>query len=132
MPRAFDYWTSWGALRKRLDSPRYHALRGYAAPGHEPGRGQPALGRGRVTGLLRGDLGEPRQPRNRILESGDVEEGLNAASAIGDDRLQQSQGYIVPDAFTHGSSAHRVQFFRGGLDSGELGTCDIAGLPAAG
>ncbi len=71
--------------------------------------------------------------RNLVLEPGDVEEGLNAASAIGDDRLQQqSQGYIVPDAFTHGSSAQRVQFFRGGLDSGELGACDIAGLPAIG
>ena len=71
--------------------------------------------------------------QNLILEPGDVEEGLNAASAIGDDRLQQqSQGYVVPDAFTHGSSAQRVQFFRGGLTSGELGACDIAGLPAVG
>jgi predicted metalloprotease len=71
--------------------------------------------------------------RNLILEPGDVEEGLNAASSIGDDRLQQqSQGYVVPDAFTHGSSAQRVQFFRGGLNSGELGACDIAGLPAVG
>ncbi len=71
--------------------------------------------------------------QNLILEPGDVEEGLNAASAIGDDRLQQqSQGYVVPDAFTHGSSAQRVQFFRGGLASGDLGACDIAGLPAVG
>lgn len=56
-----------------------------------------------------------------------------AAGGIGDDRpQQQSQGYVVPDAFTHGSSAQRVQFFRGGLDSGDLGACDIAGLPAVG
>ncbi len=68
---------------------------------------------------------------NLILEPGDVEEGLNAASAIGDDRLQQqSQGYIVPDAFTHGSSAQRVQAFRGGLNTGQLGACRFAGLPA--
>ena len=59
-----------------------------------------------------------------------MEEGLNAASAIGDDRLQQqSQGYVVPDTFTHGSSAQRVQAFRAGLNAGRLGTCEIAGLP---
>ena len=69
--------------------------------------------------------------QNLILEPGDVEEGLNAASSIGDDRLQkQSQGYVVPDAFKHGSSAQRVQSFRAGLKSGRLGTCEIAGLPA--
>jgi predicted metalloprotease len=69
--------------------------------------------------------------RNLILEPGDVGEGLNAASAIGDDRLQeQSQGYIVPDAFTHGSSAQRVECFRRGLDNGELALCDCGGLPA--
>jgi uncharacterized protein len=71
--------------------------------------------------------------QNLILEPGDVEEGLNAASAIGDDRLQQqSQGYVVPDAFTHGSSAQRVECFRGGLDSGELAACNCGGLPATG
>lgn len=69
--------------------------------------------------------------QNLILEPGDVEEGLNAASSIGDDRLQQqSQGYVVPDAFTHGSSAQRVQAFRAGLNAGRLGICEIAGLPA--
>ena len=52
----------------------------------------------------------------RILEAGDIEEGLNAAAAIGDDRLQkQTQGYVVPDAFTHGSSAQRVRWFKRGL-----------------
>ncbi len=61
----------------------------------------------------------------QLLESGDVEEGLGAASAIGDDRLQkQSQGYVTPDAFTHGSSAQRVKWFKIGLRSGELNSCD--------
>jgi predicted metalloprotease len=61
----------------------------------------------------------------QILEQGDIEEGLNAAGAIGDDRLQrQTQGYVVPDAFTHGSSAQRVRWFRTGLESGELQACD--------
>ena len=60
-----------------------------------------------------------------ILEQGDVEAALNAASAIGDDRLQQqSRGYVVPDAFTHGSSAQRVRWFRRGLDGGNLKSCD--------
>lgn len=60
-----------------------------------------------------------------ILESGDIEEGLNAASAIGDDRLQkQSQGYIVPESFTHGSSKQRVHWFRKGLASGKINDCD--------
>jgi len=61
----------------------------------------------------------------RILDEGDIEEGLNAASAIGDDRLQrQSQGYVVPDAFTHGSSAQRVRWFKRGIDSGDMDQCD--------
>ncbi|ANY17206.1 neutral zinc metallopeptidase [Bordetella pseudohinzii] len=63
-----------------------------------------------------------------ILESGDIEEGLNAATAIGDDTLQRkSQGYVVPDAFTHGSSAQRVRWFKRGLDSGDLRQCDTFG-----
>ena len=60
-----------------------------------------------------------------ILQTGDVEAGLNAAAAIGDDRLQmQSRGYVAPESFTHGSSAQRVQWFRRGLESGELSACD--------
>jgi uncharacterized protein len=56
-----------------------------------------------------------------ILETGDVEEAMNAASAIGDDRLQmQSQGYVVPDAFTHGTSEQRMRWFRLGLERGDL------------
>ena len=68
-----------------------------------------------------------------ILESGDLEEGLNAASAVGDDRLQkQSQGYVVPDAFTHGTSAQRVEWFSRGLESGEMASCNFSQLPAIG
>ena len=61
----------------------------------------------------------------QFLERGDVEEGLNAAAAIGDDRIQrQTQGYVVPDAFTHGSSEQRVHWFREGLELGDLQACD--------
>ena len=60
-----------------------------------------------------------------ILEQGDVEEGLTAASAIGDDRIQkQTRGRVVPDAFTHGSSAQRVRWFKRGLQSGNPNQCD--------
>jgi len=63
-----------------------------------------------------------------ILEGGDVEEALAAATAIGDDRLQkQTQGYVVPDAFTHGTSAQRVRWFKRGLESGSLKQCDTFG-----
>jgi len=61
----------------------------------------------------------------QLLEAGDVEEGLNAASAIGDDRLQrETQGRVVPDAFTHGSSEQRVRWFREGLEAGTPEACD--------
>jgi predicted metalloprotease len=60
-----------------------------------------------------------------IIEEGDVEEALNAASRIGDDALQQqSRGYVVPDSFTHGSSGQRTRWFRTGLESGDTGSCD--------
>ncbi|MEZ5456551.1 MAG: neutral zinc metallopeptidase [Lysobacteraceae bacterium] len=60
-----------------------------------------------------------------MLEPGDLEEALNAASAIGDDRLQQqAQGRVVPDAFSHGTSAQRVRWFRQGFDQGDVGACD--------
>jgi uncharacterized protein len=56
-----------------------------------------------------------------LLEAGDIEEALNAASAIGDDRLQrQSQGYVVPDSFTHGSSEQRIRWFRKGFETGDI------------
>jgi len=61
----------------------------------------------------------------QVLESGDLEEALNAASAIGDDQLQkQAQGYAVPDSFTHGSSAQRVRWFKQGMQSGNVASCD--------
>jgi len=60
-----------------------------------------------------------------LLEQGDVEEALTAASAIGDDRLQQqAQGRITPDSFTHGSSAQRIQWFKTGLTEGSLASCN--------
>ena len=71
-----------------------------------------------------GIWGHTTAQRN-ILEEGDVEEGLNAASSIGDDRLQRSAGRRVnPDSFTHGSSAQRVEWFRRGLESGRISSCD--------
>ncbi len=61
----------------------------------------------------------------QILEAGDVDEALNAASSIGDDRLQsQSTGQIVPDSFTHGSSAQRVRWFKQGIQTGEPEQCN--------
>jgi uncharacterized protein len=60
-----------------------------------------------------------------ILEEGDIEEGLNAAAQIGDDRMQRrAQGYVVPEGFTHGSAQQRVQWFRRGIQSGDLKQCD--------
>jgi uncharacterized protein len=60
-----------------------------------------------------------------ILDKGDVEEALNAAAQIGDDRLQKrSQGYVVPDAFTHGTSEQRVRWFKAGLTAKSLNDCD--------
>jgi len=68
------------------------------------------------------------QHANRVrpfLDPGDVEEALAAANAIGDDALQkQSRGVVVPDSFTHGTSAQRVRWFRAGFDSGNLRNCD--------
>lgn len=59
------------------------------------------------------------------LEDGDIEEGLNAASQIGDDRLQmESQGYTVPDAFNHGTSAQRVRWLKKGYQTGDLSQGD--------
>lgn len=60
-----------------------------------------------------------------IVEAGDIEEALNAASAIGDDRLQrQAGGYVTPDSFTHGSSAQRMRWFRQGMKAGTFEACD--------
>ncbi|MFM9888090.1 MAG: neutral zinc metallopeptidase [Burkholderiales bacterium] len=63
-----------------------------------------------------------------ILEQGDVEEGLNAATQIGDDRIMlRSKGYVVPEGFTHGSGEQRVRWFRRGLESGDTRQCDTFG-----
>jgi len=60
-----------------------------------------------------------------LLEAGDIEEGFNAATAIGDDRIQrQARGTVVPDSFTHGSSEQRVRWFRRGLETGDPDVCD--------
>ena len=63
-----------------------------------------------------------------LLEPGDAEEGLRAAAAIGDDRLQrQAQGRVVPESFTHGSSEQRVEWLRRGLESGQIDSCNTFG-----
>src|SRR5688572_18102479 len=63
--------------------------------------------------------------RGELLDPGDLEEGLAAAAAIGDDRMQkQSQGYVVPESFTHGSSEQRVRWFKRGMESGRMQDCD--------
>ena len=65
------------------------------------------------------------QAKWQFIEPGDVEAAIQTASAIGDDRLQrQAQGYIVPDAFTHGTSAQRTHWFMTGLKSGQVASCD--------
>jgi uncharacterized protein len=65
------------------------------------------------------------QTNNDIIEPGDIDEALGAASAIGDDRIQkQTQGYVVPDSFTHGSSEQRVRWFTRGYETGRLDACD--------
>ena len=69
------------------------------------------------------------QRTRQILEAGDIEEGLNAAAAIGDDRLQRrSGGVVVPESFTHGSSAQRVRWFKRGIETGDPRTCDTFGV----
>ncbi|WP_158885687.1 neutral zinc metallopeptidase [Rhodanobacter sp. L36] len=71
------------------------------------------------------------QQRLQWLQPGDIESALNAASQIGDDNLQkQAQGRVVPDSFTHGTSAQRVKWFKAGFDSGDMGQCNtFAGEP---
>jgi uncharacterized protein len=71
--------------------------------------------------FLAGVWAHHAQEMKGILESGDIEEALNAANAIGDDRLQQeSQGRVVPDAFTHGTSAQRMYWFKKGFQTGDI------------
>ena len=68
------------------------------------------------------------EARHKWLEAGDIDEALGTASAIGDDRLQrQTQGTIVPDAFTHGTSQQRVRWFKTGFERGDVSACDTFG-----
>jgi len=72
-----------------------------------------------------GVWGNRADAAKHIIEPGEIEQALNAASAIGDDRLQQeSQGRIVPESFTHGSSEQRMRWFKRGMDSGDIRQCD--------
>jgi predicted metalloprotease len=65
-----------------------------------------------------------------LLDNGDLDEALNAAEQIGDDRLQRrSQGYVVPDSFTHGTSEQRRTWFKRGFDTGRLDSCDTFNNP---
>jgi len=78
--------------------------------------------------FLAGVWAHHAQRARDLLEAGDIEEGLRAASAIGDDRLQlETQGYVVPESFTHGTSEQRVAWFRRGLDTGDLRQGDTFG-----
>ncbi len=74
---------------------------------------------------LAGVWGNHADRTRQLLEDGDVEEALRAASSIGDDRLQrQSRGYVAPESFTHGTSEQRVRWFKRGISSGKLGACN--------
>jgi predicted metalloprotease len=71
--------------------------------------------------FLAGVWAHHAQKMKNILEPGDIDEALRAATAIGDDRLQkQSRGYVVPDSFTHGTSEQRARWFRLGFDTGDM------------
>ena len=72
-----------------------------------------------------GVWGRSADTMKRMLEPGEIEQALNAAAAIGDDRLQQqSRGAVVPESFTHGSSEQRVRWFKRGFESGDPKVCD--------
>jgi hypothetical protein len=74
---------------------------------------------------LAGVWGFHADKSRKILEAGDLEEALRAASAIGDDRImKQTRGTVVPDAFTHGTSEQRVRWFKKGFETGDLNQCD--------
>lgn len=75
--------------------------------------------------FLAGVWAHNAQEMKNILEEGDIEEALNAANAIGDDRLQkEAQGYVVPDAFTHGTSKQRMYWFKKGYETGDINQGD--------
>lgn len=109
----------------------HHVQKLLGAPGLTTGHRSNALS---VRTELQADCyaglwGYHAQAAQRVLEPGDIEEALNAASAIGDDRLQrQTQGVVVPESFTHGSSAQRVHWFRRGFESGDPARCEPGSL----
>jgi hypothetical protein len=71
------------------------------------------------------------QAKHKFLDPGDVDQALQTAAAIGDDRLQKEmQGYVVPDSFTHGTSAQRKRWFLNGFNSGQLSACDTMAASA--
>jgi predicted metalloprotease len=75
--------------------------------------------------FLAGVWAHYQENMNNVLEEGDIEEALNAANAIGDDKLQkEAQGHVVPDAFTHGTSAQRMKWFKKGYDTGDINQGD--------
>src|SRR5262249_45953969 len=99
------------------------------------GRGQRALPRQSEVSVLKvrvelqpdclaGVWANRSQQKNKFLDPGDLDQALQTASAIGDDRLQKEmQGYVVPDSFTHGSSAQRKRWFLNGFNSGQVSSC---------
>ena len=95
-----------------------------SAAGPEPG--QPVLDRPRAAGrLLRRRVGPRRRASASQLEPGEIDEALNAAAAVGDDRIQQqTQGRVNPESWTHGSSEQRVSWFRRGFETGDPDQCD--------
>ena len=81
--------------------------------------------------FLAGVWANHAQQMKNILEAGDIDEALNAANAIGDDRLQkESQGYIVPESFTHGTSQQRIYWFKKGFDTGDMKQGDTFNDPS--
>ena len=92
-------------------------------------RGQPAPGpHGTAGRLSRRRVGQPQRSAQKPARAGRYRGGLNAASQIGDDMIQkQTQGRVVPDAFTHGTAGQRVRWFKQGFQSGEMQTCDTFG-----
>ena len=80
--------------------------------------------------FLAGVWAHHNQNMTNFLEEGDIEEAINAAHAIGDDRIQkESRGYVVPDSFTHGTSAQRIKWFSNGLKTGDIGQSDTFSMP---
>jgi predicted metalloprotease len=91
----------------------------------EEGKNQLSVKQELQADCFAGIWGNNASRSRQLLERGDIEEGLNAASAIGDDRLQkQSRGYVTPESFTHGSSAERVRWFKTGLEKGTMSACN--------